>query len=74
MIILDTNVVSELMKTGAKRSGQMRAMRESAGPPSRASDMMIAGINAAAGAALATRNVRDFAGLDLAILDPWLGG
>jgi predicted nucleic acid-binding protein len=33
--------------------------------------MMIAGIADVAGAALATRNVRDFTGLPIAIENPW---
>ena len=46
-------------------------MREAAGLSSPPSDMMIAGIAAVAGAALATRNTRDFGGLPLEVIDPW---
>lgn len=34
-------------------------------------DMMIAGIALARGATLATRNVRDFEGCDIPLVDPW---
>jgi predicted nucleic acid-binding protein len=34
--------------------------------------MMIAGIAAASGAVLATRNTRDFAQLPLTLIDPWV--
>jgi len=65
--------VLPLDELAATRAGRMRADRESAGLSSHPSDMMIAGIAAAAGAALATRNVKDFAGLDLDVRDPWAG-
>jgi predicted nucleic acid-binding protein len=48
-------------------------MREAAGPASQPSDMMIAGIAAVAGAALATRNIKDLGGPPIELLDPWLG-
>jgi toxin FitB len=35
------------------------------------SDMMIAGITRSRGATLATRNVRDFEGCDIPLVDPW---
>ncbi|HWU49745.1 MAG TPA: type II toxin-antitoxin system VapC family toxin [Asticcacaulis sp.] len=57
----------------ARRAGQLRAMREVAGKPTTASDMMIAGIAAVADAILATRNHKDFDGLPLRIVNPWLG-
>lgn len=39
--------------------------------PSKLADLQIAGIAAAYGLDLATRNVGDFAGLGLALVDPW---
>jgi len=36
-------------------------------------DAQIAGIAAAYGLTLATRNVKDFEGLDIDIVDPWAG-
>lgn len=41
------------------------------GRPGGQSDMMIAGIVRSRGARLATRNVRDFEGCDIALVDPW---
>jgi len=53
------------------RAGELRALREAAGLASQPSDMFIAGIAAVAGAALATRNVKDFSGLPVSLVDPW---
>jgi toxin FitB len=39
--------------------------------PNKLADLQIAGIAAAYGLDLATRNVGDFAGLGLALIDPW---
>ncbi len=58
----------------AREAGRFRALRQAAGLGSQPSDMMIAGIVAAMGAGLATRNVRDFAGLPVEVVDPWSAG
>lgn len=63
--------VLPLDDAAARAAGRLRAMREAAGLSSPPSDMMIAGIAAVAGAALATRNSRDFGGLPLEVIDPW---
>ena len=63
--------VLPLDEPAARETGRLRAMREAAGLASRPSDMMIAGIAAAVGAALATRNIKDFAALPIELLDPW---
>src|SRR5262249_39016868 len=55
----------------AARSGSFRAQREAAGRPMSHADSMIAATASALDAQLATRNVRDFAGLDLNIGNPW---
>jgi toxin FitB len=52
-------------------AGRFRAIRERAGRPVSAMDMAIAGIAAANNATLATRNVRDFDGLDLKLINPF---
>lgn len=57
----------------ARHAGQLRARRDPAGLPSQGMDMLIAGIAMAAGASLATRNVSDFAGLPLEVVNPWGG-
>jgi toxin FitB len=61
-----------LDETAATQAGRFRAQRESLGLAATASDMMIAGIAAASGAVLATRNTRDFAQLPLTLIDPWV--
>jgi predicted nucleic acid-binding protein len=47
------------------------AMRRMQGRPTSHPDAMIAGIVRSRGAILATRNVRDFEGCDVALIDPW---
>ena len=68
---LDALTVLVLDEPAAREAGRLRALREAAGLPLQPSDMLIAGIASAAGAALATRNVRDFEGLRLEVIDPW---
>ena len=65
--------VLPLDETAAREAGRFRALRMAQGLTTQPSDMMIAGIAAVAGAALATRNVRDFALLPIALQDPWQG-
>ncbi len=63
--------VMPLDDIAAYRAGQFRALREAEGFAPHPSDMMIAGIAASAEARLATRNVKDFQGLPLQLVDPW---
>ncbi len=63
--------VLPLDDASTREGGHLRAMRETGGLSAHASDMMIAGIARVAGAALATRNGKDFDGLPLQIIDPW---
>jgi predicted nucleic acid-binding protein len=63
--------VLPLDEPAARETGRLRAVREAAGLPSQPSDMMIAGIAAVAGAALASRNAKDFGALPIEVLDPW---
>ena len=55
-------------------AGKLRAKRGSLGRPISTPDSMIAAICLAHGAALATRNVRDFDGLDLKLINPFEAG
>jgi len=60
-----------LDETAARQAGRLRARREASGRVSSPSDMLIAGIAYAVEADLATRNIRDFEGLPIRIIDPW---
>ncbi len=55
----------------AERAANVRFVRESSGRPISTADAMIAGICLANGAALATRNGRDFEGTGVPVVDPW---
>lgn len=55
----------------ARECGRLRAIRDEIGKSAAPSDMMIAGIASAMGASIATRNVRDFEGLGLNLINPW---
>lgn len=58
----------------AMATGRLRAKRESVGRPISVQDAMIAAICLANGATLATRNTRDFEGLDLKLVNPFEDG
>lgn len=64
-------IVLPLDEAAAREAGRLLAIREAAGFASHPSDMMIAGITASAGTALATRNIKDFEILPLQLIDPW---
>jgi predicted nucleic acid-binding protein len=55
----------------AVQSASLMARRQLAGLPRDLRDTMIAGIALAQRATLATRNVRHFDDLDVAVVDPW---
>jgi predicted nucleic acid-binding protein len=55
----------------AETAGRVRAARDRQGRPISVGDAMIAAICVVHGAALATRNVRDFSGLDLELINPF---
>jgi predicted nucleic acid-binding protein len=58
----------------ASLAGRLRAKRDRVGRPMNMVDAMIAAICLVHGATLATRNVRDFDGLDLKLLNPFEAG
>ena len=58
-------------RPAAEAAGRSAAKRRRAGRPIDIRDAQIAGIALARRAALATRNVRDFEGLGLDLVDPW---
>lgn len=70
MIVLDTNVVSEVMHA-ARMAGAVSAQRRSMGRPISMADACVAGICLVHEAVLATRNTRDFEGIGLSLVDPW---
>ncbi len=67
------NILS-FTRQDAVLSGKLRARRESIGRPISVQDAMIAATCLAHGARLATRNTKDFDGLDLHLINPFEGG
>lgn len=60
--------------SGAARAyAEIVSTRRAAGRPASQSDSQIAAIARSRGMAVATRNVRDFEGTGVAIVDPWAG-
>lgn len=57
----------------AEEAAKLAARRQRAGRPVDLRDTQIAGIALARRAALATRNVRHFDGLTVAVVSPWAG-
>jgi predicted nucleic acid-binding protein len=57
----------------ARKYGQLKAVRQMQGRPIETKDAMIAAICLSHGATLATRNVNDFEGLDLRLVNPFEG-
>lgn len=58
-------------RAAAIEAGRVRAHHLARGLNVDVTDHQIAGIAAARGAAIATRNVSDFAGLEIKIVNPW---
>jgi predicted nucleic acid-binding protein len=74
MIALDTNVVSELMRAApdpAVDYAMIAGLQALRGRRIAMADAMIAATCMASGATLATRNVKDFTGLGIGVVDPW---
>ena len=57
--------------SSALRYGELMAEREQAGRPMSLPDGQIAAIAIDLGAQIATRNLRDFEGCGLSLIDPW---
>lgn len=57
----------------ARAYAEIAAKRRHAGRPTGEADCQIAAISRARGATLVTRNVRDFEGTGLNVIDPWSG-
>ena len=56
----------------AREYGDIAAVRRAGGRPIASADCQIAAIAASRGIAVATRNVRDFEGMGVRIVDPWV--
>ncbi len=57
----------------ARAYAEVAAIRRSAGRPILPADCQIAAIARSRDMALATRNIRDFEGIDVEVIDPWMG-
>ena len=57
----------------ARRAGRLKQLAESSGRPRPILDLIIAASAQVTGAVVATRNVADFDGLGVALLDPFVG-
>jgi hypothetical protein len=68
------NRVLDFDRTSAVEAATLAATRQKAGRPVDMRDTQIAGIALARRATLATRNVRHFQDLDVAVIDPWEHG
>ncbi len=91
MLLLDTNVISELMRPSpwprvaafvrqqetdtlfisSLSEAEIRTRREQAGMPVTIPDAMTAATALAYGASVATRNVGDFIGCGIGVVNPW---
>jgi len=58
----------------ARAYAEIAAARHAAGRSASQADVRIAAIARSRGMAVATRNVRDFDGMEIDIIDPWAGG
>ena len=67
------NRILPLERNGAEWAALYRAQARRDGRTLRLSDALIAGIARANDLTVATRNVRDFAGLDVEVFNPWEG-
>ncbi len=69
--LMATVIILPLDEASAREAGRFRAERQTAGHPIQAADAMIAGTALIHGGPLATRNIRDFRGLPIRLIDPW---
>ena len=60
-----------LDQSGARWAAELRAQARHAGRTVDVGDALIAGTARAHGLAIATRNIRDFQGMDIDIVNPW---
>ena len=65
------NRILPIDRASAEWAARFRANEIRSGRPPDLSDILIAGTARAHGLAIATRNVRDFQGMDIHIVNPW---
>ena len=70
-VFVGSGVFRAVDEAAADAHAEIAAQRRLLGRPISQSDAMIAGIVHAHGATLATRNIRDFEGCAIALVDPW---
>lgn len=58
-------------EAAARSAAALRVARQAAGRPTSTADLMISAIAAAHGASVATRNVADFEGFGVPVVNPW---
>jgi hypothetical protein len=68
-----TDRVLPFDERAARAYAELKGTRDRAGRPIAGYDAMIAAIAQVHGAEVATRNVKDFEGCSVAVLDPWRG-
>lgn len=66
------NRILDLTVDAARMTGVVLATRSVAGHPTSVQDAQIAGTAMVHGAAIATRNIKDFDGLGIELINPWL--
>ncbi len=66
------NRILDLTVDAARMTGAVLAIRSVAGRPTSVQDAQIAGTALEHGAAIATRNIKDFNGLGIELINPWL--
>ena len=74
LLLAYTGRILAIDRHTAIETGKLRARRESIGRPISPQDAMIAAICLTHGATLATRNTKDFEGLDLKLVNPFEDG
>jgi predicted nucleic acid-binding protein len=68
------NRILDFDTAAARAAATLKGLRKLAGKPVEIRDTQIAGIVLARSATLVTRNVRDFADLDVPVINPWASG
>ena len=65
------NRIVQFDNASAVEAGRIHALNIKRGHQAKVPDSQIAGIAAARGATIATRNIKDFTGLGISLINPW---